>query len=194
MQNGIEVKVEASQGVNKLIMKLKDKTHRKAIANMLGGMLLNETNKYVPVNTGKLKEKGYVLRTGANKNGAWITLKYRNISGLPYVMYQYNGIVYGPNKAVFAQGPSRNGAAGVHTGWVSPIAPKQPTNRVLGHPKRTTIELRDGRIINITGYTGNKNAQARWLEYVRTTPTVWTPLRRKMLDETKEMVKRYLNG
>ena len=181
MSNGVEFKVEASQGVNKLIKKL-NKAAQQVVSRKLGNMMLEEVTKYVPRGeTGKLQTRGYVLTSGANKEGAWFKLKYRNLANLPYVMYQYNGVVYGPNKAVFTEGE--------HTGWVSPIAPKKPTNRILGHPKRTRIELRDGRVINITGYTKNPNAQARWLEYVRNTPTIWTPLRRKMLDETKKYIK-----
>lgn len=183
-----EIKVDASKGVDKLIKGL-DKCHQKDAINLLADMFMHEVNKYVPESTGALKSKGYVLKTYTPKSKpAWFKVTYRNTSKLPYVLYQYNGEVWGPNKAVFAQGPSTTGVAGVHIGWVSPIRPKQKTNRVLGHPKRTNIELRDGRVIHITGYTGNKQAQSRWLEYVRQTSTIWTPLRRKMLDEIRLFV------
>lgn len=189
IKSAVEIKVDSSKGVDKLLKGV-DKVSQKDTINFIADIFMHEVNKYVPENTGALKQKGYVLRTYTPKRKpSWFKVTYRNTAKLPYVMYQYYGEVWGPNRAVFSQGPSRNGTAAVHTGWISPIHPKRKTNRVLGHPARHTIELRDGRIINITGYTMNKNAQARWLEYVRNTSTVWTPLRRKMLDEVKEFVK-----
>lgn len=195
MKSGFEIKVDASKGVDKIIKGL-SVCHQKGTIDLLADMMLAEVNKYVPESSGELKKHGYILRTYApKKSPAWFKLTYRNTSKLPYVMYQYHGEVWGPNRAVFAAGPSRNGAAGIHVGWVSPIHPKFKTNRVLGHPTRHTIELRDGRVINITGYTINKQAQPHWVEYVRETPTIWTPLRRKMLDEVKDLVKRgIING
>lgn len=194
MGSKLEIKVDASKGVNKLIKAL-DKATQKDSINLLADMFMAEVNKYVPESSGDLKRKGYVLRTYTpSKKPAWFKVTYRNTSKLPYVLYQYYGKVFGPNRAVFSQGPTQNGGAGVHIGWVSPIHPKQETNRVLGHPARKTIELRDGRVIHITGYTKNPNAQARWLEYVRDTPTVWTPLRRKMLYEMKEFVKQEIKN
>lgn len=192
MASLVEIKVDSSKGVDKLIKSLDTCTQKDSI-NLLADIFINEVNKYVPESSGDLKRNGYVLRTYTpKKNCAWFKVTYRNTSKLPYVLYQYYGQVFGPNRAVFSQGPTMNGAAGVHTGWISPIQPKQKTNRVLGHPARKTIELRDGRVINITGYTKNPNAQARWLEYVRNTPTIWTPLRRKMLDEIRVFVRRGL--
>ena len=182
MKSGVQIQVDASKGVDSLIKSL-DKAIQKDAINLLADMFINEVNKYVPESSGDLKRYGYTLRTYTpQKKPAWFKVTYRNTAKLPYVMYQYYGEVWGPNRAVFIDGE--------HTGWMSPISPKRKTNRILGHPARKTIELRDGRVINITGYTVNKQAQAKWLEYVRTTPTVWNPLRKKMLTEMKTFVKQ----
>ena len=186
MKSGVNIQVDASKGVDKLIKSL-DKAIQKDGINLLADIFINEVNKYIPESSGNLKKYGYVLRTYTpQKKPAWFSVAYRNTNKVPYVMYQYYGEVWGPNRAVFTNGE--------HTGWISPIHPKKKTNRVLGHPTRKTIELRDGRVINITGYTVNKQAQAKWLEYVRTTPTVWNPLRRKMLTEVKTLVKQRINN
>lgn len=190
MPSLIITKIDASKGVDKIIKGLEVCSQKDTI-NLLADMYINEVNKYVPESSGELKKNGYVLRTYTPKNKpAWFKVTYRNTKTLPYVMYQYYGTVMGPNRAQFALGPSVDGTAAVHIGWFSPIKPKLKTSRSLGHPKRHTIELRDGRVIHITGYTVNKKAQHRWVEYVRNTSTVWTPLRRKMLDEVKELVKQ----
>lgn len=194
MKTSVEINVDASKGVNRLIKGLDFATQKDAVA-LLSDIFINEVNKYVPEDTGKLKQKGYKLAIHTPKNKtAWFKVTYANTEDLPYVIYQYNGVVYGPNRALFAQGPSRTGATGVHIGWYSPISPKRKTNRILGHPARTTITLRDGRIINIPGYTGNKQAHAKWLEYVRETSTIWYPLRRKMLDEIRGFIKQGMDN
>ena len=199
MKSGVQVNIDASKGVDRIIKAL-DKAIQKDGIRLIANTFIDEVNKYVPESSGNLKKYGYTLHTYTpQKKPAWFKVTYRNTSKLPYVMYQYYGEVWGPNKAVWSVPPTGDlytlrEVTLEHTGWVSPISPKRKTNRILGHPARKTIELRDGRVIHITGYTGNKQAQARWLEYVRTTPTVWNPLRKKMLDEAKTLVKQGLNN
>lgn len=183
----VEIKVDASNGVNRIIKGL-DKSLQKDAVNLLADMFMEEVNKYVPEDSGALKRGGYVLRTYSPKGKvAWFKVTYRNTKALPYVMYQYNGVVYGPNFAQFDSAGNQIPGA-----WKSGKKPKHPNNKYPLGTKRT-VTLKDGRVIHIEGYK-NPNSKPGWLEYVRKTPTVWYPLRRKMLNEMKEFVRQGLNN
>lgn len=186
MADKVEVRVDASNGVNRLIKGL-DKALQKDAINLLADMYMEEVNKYVPEDTGALKRDGYVLRTYAPKGKtAWFKVTYRNTSALPYVMYQYRGIVYGPN---FAQFDARGNQ--IPGGWRSPKVKRPQTKYPMG--TKRTVTLKDGRVVHIEGYK-NPNSKPGWLGYVRKTPTIWYPLRRKMLNEMREFVRQSINN
>lgn len=183
-ENG--VRFETVGGLRRIIPKIEDESVRRAVGEDLAYCLLDVVNEYVPENTGALKRAGYKIDFGLVGHKVYSKLSYNN-NKLPYVLYQYYGVVYGPNFATFEDekfNPKdlrrRPMAIPKHTGWASP-KPKRPQKGSLGHPEKNEIVLDDGRIIHITGYTGNKNAQHKWLEYVRTTPTIWYPLRQDMI-------------
>lgn len=190
--SAVSVQFKTKGGVRRIVSKIKDYNTQKLIADDMAHILLDEVNKYVPVSSGKLKNAGYRIKTGSTGISAISSLSYNSSKKVPYVLYQYYGVVYGPNYATWSGKKTykrdkynlkhpQNRIQ--HIGWTSKKGKgvKHPTNRVLGHPTQNVIHLKDGREINITGYTGNKNAKAKWLEYVRTTPTIWYPLRQKMI-------------
>lgn len=190
--NSVFVVFTSVGGSHHILENIANSDIRKAAADDLGHCLLDKVNEFVPVSSGKLKAKGYKLFTEDHGGTAYVNLSYRNKSGLPYVMYQYYGVVYGPNMAVFEE--EKTDTKGrrkkefytmrrmniQHIGWASPKG-KTPRKENLGHPEKHTITLKDGREIHITGYTGNKNAEHKWLEYVRDTATIWYPLRQEMI-------------
>ena len=110
-------------------------------------------NKHVPKKSGALRRsattKGYASSGDGFAYVRWGS--YKKVKN--YWHYQFVGDVYGPNKPVFkALGPNPSGAAGVHSGWVSPKG-KQKTNqgRKMGTP--TTYTLSNGQVVHIYGYT-----------------------------------------
>ena len=119
-----------------------------------------QVNYYVPCLTGTMRESAII---SAQRNYAYIDWNPSNGGASAYVVYQNNGWVKGPNKAVFdAQGPNKGGpGAGVHRGWVSPKQPNQYTGRRIG--EKATITLKDGRVIHINGYT-TPGTGANWIE------------------------------
>lgn len=189
MAGGVEIKVDSSKGVDRIIKGL-EKCKQKEAISVIANMLVEEINKYVPERSGTLKEKGYLLRTGTPANKpSWIKIKYRNLKSLPYVMYQYEGVVWGPNFAQFTPNGTQIPGA-----WKSaPKGKRRPQTKYPLGTKRT-VTLKDGRVVNIDGYTGNPNAHAKWVEYVRHTSTIWTPLRTEMLKKMKEFAKEGING
>lgn len=203
--SAVSVNFKTKGGVKRIVSKIKDEKIQKAIAEDMAHILLDEVNKYVPVNSGKLKNAGYRIKTGTTGISAMSSLSYNNSKKVPYVLYQYYGVVYGPNYATWSGKKSykrdkynlkhpKNRIQ--HIGWTSKKGKgvKYPTNRVLGHPKQNVIHLKNGQEINITGYTKNKNAQAKWLEYVRETPTIWYPLRQKMIKYIEQFYSDKING
>lgn len=180
--NGISLFTE-TRGRNSLVSKIEDENVRKQVAIELAYILRDKVSEFVPEDTGKLKRKGYTVK-GKEIGGvkARSILRYRNTTDVPYVMYQYRGIVYGPNFAQFdANGKQIPGA------WKSPNSKHRQTKYPIGVER--TVELRDGKLVHITGYTKNKNAHKEWMEYVRNTPTIWVPLRNEMSDYVKLVYK-----
>lgn len=120
-------------------------------------------NKFVPKKTGELRKSARALGSFSGKGSAWVSW-VPNSKVKDYLGYQYRGDVYGPNKAIFSQGPTANGAAGVHTGWVSPVKPKYNTGRKMGNKFKKV--LHDGRVIYVKGYT-TRNTGYEWLRRFR---------------------------
>ena len=187
-------------GPRKIISRIQDEEIKNAAAEDLAYMLLDKVNEYVPVSTGKLKARGYKIRFSSAKRAVSI-LSYNNRPGLPYVLYQYYGVVYGPNYATW-EGSKKpkslknlklTNSPAKHVGWISPAGKgsKHPTKNQLGE-KRPPLVLKDGRIITYTGYTGNPNAHIKWLEYVRTTPTIWYKLRQNMIKFIESVYSAYV--
>ena len=113
-------------------------------------------NKKVPKKTGALRRsavaKGYATGGGGGYGGAWAMIFWATQGKAEkYGHYQFVGDVYGPNKAVWGQGPNKNGASGVQTGWRSPVTPKRNMGWKMGRPGSYTTH--DGRTVTIKGYT-----------------------------------------
>lgn len=176
----IKLEYDSKYLVDSIIGGLKSVTEQRSAARYIGLLLLETVKPYVPTDTGKLAEKGMLLHTENRGGHAQVDLHVRNTKAVPYALYQYYGMVWGPNYATW-EGPKSNPkdlkmryAPAQHSGWVSPRGKgsKHPTNQKIGEPR--TYTLKDGRQIIIKGYT-NPNSQPRWIEYVRHTPSVWTP-------------------
>lgn len=123
-------------------------------------------NRFVPKQSGNLRKAAMVLGTnlGAHGSDGMGVVYWKSTKAVePYLHYQYEGEVYGPNKPVFnALGPNAGGpGAGVHSGWVSPTKPKTPQGRKLGKPY--TYTLHDGRVVHIKGYT-TPNTTHHWID------------------------------
>lgn len=146
--------------------KLGDTTTMKG----LGEIVYEGVVPYIPTKTGTMAKS---CTKTVTKNQ--VIVDWTN--GTPYTRYQFYGKVMGPNKAVWAQGANKNGVAGVHIGWVSPIAPKHLTTRNLGEAH--DITLHDGRVIHIRGYT-NPKSRPMWTVEARQDPEIWYPIRFKM--------------
>ena len=197
----VKVDFKSKGGPQRIVRKLQDTDRQRELAEDLCHILLDEVNKYVPESSGKLKRAGYKMKFGTTGISTLSQLSYISTKKVPYVLYQYNGIVYGKNMAAgIPSGGTKMRPLSVdktiqHTGWLSSKGKgsKYPTNRSLGHPAKHEIPLKDGRTITITGYTKNKNAQHKWLEYVRHTSTIWYPLRQYMKDYTVQFYSQYID-
>ena len=195
--SAISVVFNTKGGPKRIVEKINDEDIRRAIGEDLAHMVLDEVNKYVPESSGKLKRAGYRLHSEDRGTQTMSMISYNNTRKVPYVLYQYYGIVYGPNYATWSAtqyNPNdlRMRVGAVHTGWVSSKGKgsKKPTKNKIGIER--TIPLKDGREIHITGYTKNKNAHHKWLEYVRTTPTIWYPLRQHMIKFVETCYSEYM--
>jgi hypothetical protein len=179
--------------VDQILMTLKGTVNQNA-KDHIANMLVATIHPYVPRNSGTLATEG--LYVGINKGltgHAEIDIRYRNTTNVKYVLYQYYGIVYGPNYATWEQRAfnprdlRKSHSPATHSGWVSPRGKgtKHPTGGKLGKP-RPPLRLPDGRIITYSGYT-NPNSHAKWLEYVRDTSSIWSPLMKDIQKEIKAM-------
>ena len=159
----------------KLPSQIQNGVNTKKLAWDMAHIVLDNVNQYVPKFTGNLQRKGYHIQISNSEVNPWFKLSYRNTSNLKYVMYQYYGKVWGPNYATFELlGPEEFDPHDLrlresnpryrHTGWVSSKKTRHETNRYFRRRKKT-IWLNKGKSIVITGYTGNKKAQPRWVEY-----------------------------
>lgn len=101
-----------SQSLNKLLNRLANDSSLRTQYNKIIGEELNK--KYVPKQTGELRKHMFYDANGVH----W--------GGLPYIHYQYEGIVYAPNFPVWHRGQI--------IGWKSPkgAGTKTPTSRMLG--------------------------------------------------------------
>lgn len=199
----VKVEFKTAGGPRKIIPRIQDEDIRRAAAEDLAHILLDKVNEYVPESSGLLKRTGYTIRFAERGAGAVVSsLSYNNSRKVPYVLYQYYGVVYGPNFATFdvekynPKDLRMRSAVISHTGWVSAKGKgsKRPTKNILGHPKKHQIEIYPGAICTITGYTKNKNAQHKWLEYVRNTATIWYPLRQHMIKYVEQFYAQYLGN
>ncbi len=120
-------------------------------------------NRFVPKESGNLRKSARVLGVnyGANHSRGMAIVYWKETNAVKdYMYYQYEGEVWGPNKPIFeAAGPNPSGAAGAHSGWVSPPH-KTNTGRKMGIPYTYT---RDGRTVHIKGYT-TPNTGAHWID------------------------------
>lgn len=148
----ISISIEYTDNMKKYAVGLEKLCSGSNMA-VVGDIVAEHTNKFVPKLSGDLRSS-YV--TNATKNRCVV-----DWNTLPYAQYQFYGRVMGPNKATWAQGPNKNGAAGVHYGWVSPTKTKYLTSRMMG--KKADIHLKDGRIIHIRGYT-TRGTGPKWTE------------------------------
>lgn len=191
----VRLEYDSKYFVDSIIAGLKEDSKKKirdksSVAWFIGNLLYQTVLPYVPAETGKLAEKGMKLTSKARGSHAEISLDVRNTKAVPYALYQYYGMVWGPNYATW-EGPKFNPkdlkmryAIAQHSGWVSPRGKgsKHPTNQKIGVPR--TYTLKDGRQIIVKGYT-NPNSQPKWLEYVRHTPAIWTPFTREVTDAVR---------
>jgi hypothetical protein len=114
----------------------------------------------VPTRTGALRV-AYTIDSTSNS----FAVDWGGSNALPYSRYQFYGRVYEINKAVFANGQ--------HMGWVSPIKPKRPTERMMGTPAE--IPLKDGRVIIIEGYH-TPNTGPEWTDSPNTDMEISQPI------------------
>ena len=194
MADSIETKVVISGDVKYVAKKFQSKTLNKTVMTALSNRMLREVNKYVPRRTGNLKMFGYKIEYGRTATQSrYFKIIYRNTPKMPYIMYQYNGEVYGPNFPIFAQGPNRFTATpGVQTGWKSRKGKgtKKPMGREIGH--RRTMYDKYHRKVLVTGYTKNRKAHKQWLDYVRNTPKIWKPLKKELAKIVTERHKEVI--
>ena len=183
-QPNFKVRVRTT-GVDNIVIKALNEERRKEAGNDIRDNMIELFNKYIPEDTGKLKARGYYDKVEDLGGSVRITVRYRNDGRqkLNYVMYQYYGKVWGPNLAKFDENNN-------FKGWGSPRKSKgfkkYPTNRYIG--KERTVEIAEGKIVHITGYTKNKNATPRWLEYCRNT-SIWA----KFEKEQSEYLVKYFS-
>lgn len=137
----IDISFEYTENMQKYIDALVATGKESEMYNV-ANIYKDRVNFYVPELTGTLRD----ARIYAYRNGADIDWNPVGGPAEPYAEYQFNGLVKGPNKAVFNE-------AGEHIGWKSPVAKgsKYYTGRTIG--KKATITLKDGRVIKINGYT-----------------------------------------
>ena len=112
------LKIEISEFITptklqeKLLKILNDEQIRQGINQIIG----DRANKYVPMESGALRESMRVDSDAIHWG-----------EGLDYARYQYGGEVYGPNRPITYQGRI--------VGWYSPAGVKKsPTGRTLGVP------------------------------------------------------------
>lgn len=121
-------------------------------------------NRFVPKESGNLRRAAMVVGTNHGVHGSqgMAVVYWRNTNKVKaYLNYMYEGDVYGPNKPVWGQGPSRTGVAGVQAGWTSPVSPKTNQHRKMGKP--FTYTLHDGRTVHIKGYT-TRGTTHHWID------------------------------
>lgn len=170
MADKVNIKFDVTQGINKIVKAL-DESVQKDAMEKCGEMLKDHATKYIPTRTGTLANSG-VVKTGVNKHSGWVKLTYSDTPNIKYAMYQYNGIIWDFNHAKFRKDGSYV--------WRSPKGAKKvpsPEGRPLGVPR--TVTCKNGKVLHIDGYT-NPLSQPKWLEYLRTEPTAWYPLRFQM--------------
>ena len=126
----------------------------KAVRTKMNSYIADKINPYVPAKSGNLRDSMIVTERGITWG-----------RGLPYTHYQYEGIVYGVNKAKI-----RGEGEGAHiVGWYSiKGVRKQPTNRMLGTPG----ELMGWKF----GYTDPKS-RSHW---TRVYTDAYSPVRREV--------------
>ena len=110
-------------------------------------------NRFVPKKTGELRKTGTAKGWARNGTGDARVIWTSNAVTENYFHYQYEGDVYGPNKAVFE--------GDTHVGWRSPTAHGKWTKRNMGWKmgKPGSYTLKDGRVVTIHGYT---TPDTRW--------------------------------
>lgn len=118
-------------------------------------------NKFVPKRTGDLRRsarpKGWAQSGTGSARIYWGSTQ----ATAKYTHYQFVGDVYGPNKALFAQGPNPDGSVGALQ-WSSPKGKKKTNqNRKMGKPFSYTLS--NGQIVNIKGYT-TKGTTYNWIQ------------------------------
>lgn len=151
----MSVEVINTANMNKYATALESLGEKDMMDNC-GKIIANGIKPYVPKLSGKLAND-YVIY--ADKDNAEVTWDHPDM--LPYSEYQFNGLVKGPNKVLWGNGPSRTGVAAVQAGWYSPVSPKHYTGHKIGDAR--TITLKDGRVIRINGYT-TPGTGAKWTE------------------------------
>lgn len=155
----MEYEFESTVNMNKYIKALEELGEPVNTA-VLGQIIAYNVKKKVPTDTGKLRA-AYDVENSRDT----VTVTWGGSSKLPYSHYQFVGRVYGPNKAVFT--------GKQHTGWVSPVKPKTPKPRMMGTP--VDIDLKDGRVIHIKGYS-KAGTGSGWIKLAREDSETYNPI------------------
>ena len=130
-------------------------------------------------------------RVDVAKNYVSVVWGYHEAPTEAYAHYQYEGVVYGPNYFIgVAQGPMKNGSAGVPV-WRSPKGKgtKHRTSKHLGTPG--SFEYK-GKTITL-GYS-TPGTGDHWIEKARYTPTVFNPLRVRIMQRLKVAIGERIPG
>lgn len=177
---GVYTRVYIPRKLRALPTTLKKNVNIKQVCYDCATMFVNSANRFVPKDTGALREKGYKIHISNSKDKPWYKVQYRNTAKLPYVMYQYYGKVWGPNYAKFTGTVSdkitkkkgkwvlQKREADIkwdHVGWVS-SKNRHETSRKFRRRKKTIYIAKNKKII-INGYK-YRGSHPKWVEWAET--------------------------
>lgn len=191
----------------KLDAKIKSRVNTKKLMYDLSNIMLDSINQYVPKNTGKLREKGYVRTTANSKTNPWFKIAYRNTSRLPYVMYQYYGKVWGPNYPKFSGEQEKFNPEDLkmrsakikykHEGWYSSVSKKETWRQFARRKKTVKFKYGKykGRVVTIKGYTTTpRKIQPMWVEYAEQHKYDFTGYHQPMISLIEKTFRNAING
>lgn len=129
-------------------------------------------------------------RVDIAKNYVSVVWGYHGAPTEAYAHYQYEGVVYEKNFFLgYAQGANKSGSAGVPVWRSYKDEKKKRTSRHLGTPYSFQYK---GQTVTL-GYS-TPGTGSHWIEVARDTPTVYAPLRTRIMQRLKVAIGEKIPG
>ena len=184
----MEIRLENTDFMKRAISELEKGVDKDALED-IGYTMGEALGTFAPEKTGALRQ-AYDIKI--DKNKVDVTWDGPTAKSLKYVKYQFYGIAMSPVMPVFEKGEIMTDKWRTKKGTKKHLAKDM---HHIGVPKTVVITKgkNKGKVAFIKGYT-KEGSTDHWIDKARNTPTVYTPMRREVMERLKDAIGEKIRG